>query len=165
MRPIGAHRSGHDDGQRGSDAELHADLFWYAEQAEHLEQHRNYDGAAANAEQTGEQTRNNSSSDNRDRKPGQLAERYRGHGSRAAILAQQRRQLGNAGPLLAAIDRLLDLRCTFSSQKNPRELMEFRADLGFGKRLLEVAAVALARLRILAAVDQDDGHTGRPQAR
>ena len=44
---IGPHRGRHDDGHRGSDAELHARVLGHAEKAEDLEQHWDDDGAAA----------------------------------------------------------------------------------------------------------------------
>ena len=54
MSEIGPDRGRHDDRDRGADAKLHAHRVGHAEHAEHLVEHRHDDGAAADAEQAGE---------------------------------------------------------------------------------------------------------------
>jgi hypothetical protein len=61
------------DGERRPDAELYAHRLWDVEQAKDFVQHRNNDGAAANAEQSGEKTSDDAGAQNSDCKPDQLA--------------------------------------------------------------------------------------------
>ena len=59
VREIGAERGRHDDRERGADAKLHAHIVGHAEHAEDFVQHRHDDGAAADAEQPGEDAGDN----------------------------------------------------------------------------------------------------------
>src|ERR1700730_3848903 len=86
-------------------------------------------------------------------------------GSRATVAAQPLDQIFDAFPVLAAINRVLDVLRTLLCQYNPRELMEFFADLRLRIRLLKIASVALASVRASAAVHQGHGHARRPEPR
>src|SRR5262249_37447170 len=143
----------------------HADLLGHAEQAEHLEQHRNNDGTAADAEQPGEQAGDDAGSHYGQGKPDQLAERHPGHRSTAAEAAQKLRQLGNALPGFATIDRVLDGGYPVRDDYNAGKLVKFFADLGFGKGLLEITPMTLAGMSAGAAVSQGHGDAGWAQAR
>ena len=82
-----------------------------------------------------------------------------------AVAAEQRGQLAHARPLLAAVDRLLDLARAFGCQHVTRELAEFIAQLRLFERLIEVAPVALARVRRLPAILERDRDARRTQPR
>ena len=56
MGQEGSHIGGNDDGDRGADAKLEDHRFRYAEDLEHLVEHRHDQRAAADAEQAGQDT-------------------------------------------------------------------------------------------------------------
>ena len=72
MRPIRADRCRHDDGERGADAELHAYGIRHGEDVEHLVKDGHDDGAAANAEDPGEQAGDDPGGRGRSGKPSEL---------------------------------------------------------------------------------------------
>src|ERR1700736_1435871 len=74
VRPIRADGGRHDDRERGADAQLHAHLFGHAEDAEHLVERRHDQGAAADAEQPGENAGHRAAEENRGGEPGKLPE-------------------------------------------------------------------------------------------
>ena len=118
MSLVSPDRRRHDDRKRGADAELHTDFFGNPEKAEHLEQHRNDNSAAANPEQSGEQPGNDSGGHHRDRNPDQFADWRPCHGSAATVAPQQPGQLGDALPFLAAINGVLDAAYPLRAQHN-----------------------------------------------
>ncbi len=118
MRPVRPHGGRHDDREGGSDAQLHADLFGHAEEAEDLEQHRNDHRAAADPEQSGKQAGDDPGSHYGDGKPNQLGDRHPRHGSAAAVAAQQLGQFADALPFLAVIDGVLDAAHPIRTQDN-----------------------------------------------
>ena len=61
---------------RGADAELHAHLLGHAERAEDLVEHRHDERAAADAEQAGENPRDDAADDDREREPDEFADRH-----------------------------------------------------------------------------------------
>ena len=63
MRKIGADRRRQDDGERGANAKLHVHRFRHAEDAKHFVQHRHNNRAAADAEQAGKQSGDDTADD------------------------------------------------------------------------------------------------------
>src|SRR5712691_9717179 len=72
----------------------------------------------------------------------------------SAGAAQQLGQLADAGPLLAAIDRVFDLGDARWGQHGAGQFAKFVADFAFGEGQLEIAAMALRGVRRPAAVAQ-----------
>src|SRR5215468_974860 len=66
--------------------------------------------------------------------------------STAAVAAERLGQLGDTPPVLAAIDGLLDIPHPLRMQNDSGEFAKLFVDLGFGKGLLKIAPVALARM-------------------
>jgi hypothetical protein len=75
VRDVGANCGRHDDGERGADAHLHAHIFRHIERAEHFVQHGNNDGAAADAEQAGEDADQDAGARDPEREQNDLASR------------------------------------------------------------------------------------------
>src|SRR5207302_905348 len=75
--------------------------------------------------------------------------------------AQQLGQFADALPLFATIDRVLNIGGAGWGQDGPRQLAELVADLGFGERLVEIAAMALGGVCRLAAVAEGYGDARR----
>jgi len=68
--------------------------------------------------------------------------------------AQQPGQLVDAFPILTTLDCVFHAGDAFRGQHDPGELASFGADLRFGKRTQEIAAMAVAGLCDLTAVGQ-----------
>ena len=76
VRAVGAHRRRHDDRHRGADAELHTHSLRYAENTEHLKQHRDDNRAAADAEQPGKDAGHDAGDHDACRQPCKLANHF-----------------------------------------------------------------------------------------
>src|SRR4029079_945845 len=79
MCEVGADRGRDDDGHRGADAEVHADLLRHAENSENLVQHGYDNGAAPDAEQAGEDAGGDSSHHDGSNEQYDFAERHPHH--------------------------------------------------------------------------------------
>ena len=80
----------------------------------------------------------------------------------SAVLAQASGQLVDIGPVIAAVDRALYGDNSALSEHGAGEFAELLAQFRFGERVIEIAAMAVARIGRSPAVDQGDGHARRP---
>ena len=146
----GEHVGRHDDRDRGPDAELEAHLVRHAEHAEHLVEDRNDEGAAADAEQPGQDAGDDAGDDDQGGEQQQLAHRHAKHHFRLRrsppagaadtwlslyfnyLLIHSTERVEPRGPKLAAFPH----PCT--QEKNLRGGQGFRPDrrLMFRRRLL-----------------------------
>jgi hypothetical protein len=79
VRQERAQRGRNDDRERGADANLHPPLLRHSEHAEDFIEHGNDDRPAADPEQTGQQSGDETADDDRSRERGKLAERDTEH--------------------------------------------------------------------------------------